>query len=575
MFVSELSLRHRQWQVRTPAALGEIPEGVHPVSAAIVAARGVSDLETYFTPSFRTQMPDPDIFCDMTAAVDRVAAAVRSGQRIGVIGDYDVDGATSTALLVRALNRAGHHNVTWRIPHRISDGYGPNVQLVESMIDEEHVELIIMADSGTAAIEPVARCRALGCDVVILDHHEAQGKLPDALLVNPKRPDGDRAFDYLCTAGLAFLFVAGLMRQLRRNGHFTAVDIKEPDIRELLGLVALGTVADVVPLVELNRAYVQLGLERLPMIPGISALMEVTGETKLTAHACGFVFGPCINAAGRLQSMDMGVRLLLTDDIAEAAAIAADLHKINDERRQLQLEAIEECKDILASKAIPAAIVLYREHWHPGIVGLVAAKVREAFDRPTIIIGSGGKGSARTVEGFDIGTVVINAVQAGLLVKGGGHANAAGLTIDPAQVDAFAEFVNTHMVGFTHPASLADLALECGDLSVETVLGFERMAPFGQGNTKPRVVVFGGFVSSIRIMKGLHIKAILTGANGQTEILAFNSVGTPVGEALVSAEGRFADVYGTAETSTWNGISNVIVKPEDIMVGPDVETQAA
>lgn len=570
-FCADISVKKRRWMQRPAASDVTPPPGVALEAALVAAGRGVTDLAAFFRPTFAKAMPDPLSLRDMDRAIGLFADAVESKRTIGIIGDYDVDGATSTAILVRFLGMLGHDRVAWRIPHRIREGYGPNDGLVEAMAAEDGVELLMIVDSGTAAVGPIARARELGLDVVVLDHHEAGAELPDAVLVNPKRPDEDRSFDYLCTAGLAFLFAVGVARELRTRG---AIGIM--DLRGLLGLVALGTVADVVPLVGLNRAYVYLGLDRLGELPGIAALAEVTREAHFTAHACGFVFGPCVNAAGRLDDMRLGAELLMTDDPARAAELAGQLNELNLERRNIQKAAVEEAKELASARSAgEGVLVLADPNWHPGIVGLVASKVKDAFDRPAVVVGEGGKGSCRSVDGFDMGAAIIEARESGILEKGGGHAMAAGLTVAPDRIEELREFLCRKAEGFEHPPAPLDLVLPCGGLTVAMAEGFERLAPFGQGNTKPRVAVVGGYVRKVMVMKGLHVKAWLSGADGETEVIAFNSVDTPIGEALKGAEGRYADVYGVVECSTWNGVVKAVLKPEDVMLGRDMDAAAA
>lgn len=559
-----ISVRGRDWSLGNPSPV-VAPIGVHPLAAAVVASRGVDDLETYFTPTFHNSMPDPNVLPNMEAAVARMAQAIIGGQRIAIVGDYDVDGATTTALLVRLLRDLGHAATSWRIPHRIDDGYGVNEIMIDKIAAEDgKVDLLLLVDNGTAAKDAVAHARAAGADVLILDHHEAQGGLPDAILVNPKHPDCDRSYEYLCSAGVAFLFAVSVVRSLRSSGFFS--DGKsEPDTRRYLGLVALATVADVVPLVGLNRAYVARGIGRMGEFAGLRALKVVTDQKSYTAHACGFVFGPCLNAAGRIMDMSVGVELLIEDDESVALPVAKRLHELNQDRRKIQEAAVESAKERLTAEPPGAGIVLYDTEWHPGIVGLVAAKVREAFDRPAIVIGNGGKGSARTVDGFDVGAAIIDAVSGGILLRGGGHAAAAGLTIAPDRVDDLRRHLEGRLVGFEPAATKVDVVLECGTVDPDLARGFEAMAPFGQGNSKPRVAVVGGRVTKVTVFRGLHIKAILEGPSGRTEILAFRSVDTPLGAAIKAAEGGRLDVLGTLEVSTWNGVDTVIVKPEDVI----------
>jgi len=568
IFCASRSVRNRDWKARElPYVLP--PEGVDPVAARIAAARGAADLDSYFFPNFRSSMPDPFLLDGMENATKRIWKAVQGNESIAILGDYDVDGASSTAMLVRLLNMAGHSGkIKWSIPDRMIDGYGPNERLIDEVKAESEATLLILLDSGTAAIKPVHHARGAGMDVVIIDHHEPQAERPDAILVNPKCQD-DRTLDGLCTAGLVFLLAVALRRHARSSEGRTDF----PDIRSLLGLAALATVADVVPLTGLNRAYVSLGVPRIVDIPGLKVLMEVTGETEPTVHGCGFVLAPCINAAGRIGTMHDGVRLLLTDSVDECKDIANSLHATNLERRDMQKRALEEALAAVDSEA--KAIILQNPSWHPGIVGLIASKLREVYDRPAIIIGEHGKGSARTVEGFDIGSVIIEAAAKGLLLKGGGHKAAAGLTMDPAKFDDFSHFVLEAISDFEHPSFTADLIITPGEMTVETALALKSMEPFGQGNPKPRIAVIGGTCIRTSILKQAHIKITVEGSSGIMEAIAFNAVETQIGKAMLSSEGRRIDLYGTIEVSYWAGTTTVSIKPEDVMIGPELSVAAA
>lgn len=535
-------------------------------AAGIAARRGVADLDAYFHPRFSKAMPPPDALTDMVAAANRAADAILSGERIGIVGDYDVDGATSTSIVVRFLESVGHSNVVWRIPRRIEDGYGINVDLVRTM-REGGVGLLVVLDSGTTAIEPIATAKALGMDVIVLDHHELGDGMPDAIFVNPKRSDRDRAFDFLCSAGLAFLFSVALTTVLTSRGHFASRPA--PDLKRLLGLVALGTIADVVPLVGLNRVLVSVGLPILAENLGIQALMLAASEQEVTTRSCGFVLGPCINAAGRIDDMRIGVDLLLARDPSQAEDLAKRLYQLNLDRRAMQQEAVESAIQRVAAGECgkDGVIVLRDDSWHPGIVGLVAARVREAYDRPAMAIGSEGKGSARSVDGFHIGEPVLSAVEGGLLAKGGGHAAAAGFTAaQGASPEAIKRHVDGYLDGFEAPSVAADLVVAPGGLHPDLVHSFTRIEPFGQGNPRPRIVVAGGMVRKVEILKGKHVKAWLSGPDGETSALAFNAVGTPLGRALIAAEGYALDAMGTADVNAWRGTETAFLKIEDAMV---------
>lgn len=565
MFVADRSVRGRRW--RAPQEIPFVaPKGVQGAPAGIAARRGVQDLEAFFRPRFSQAMPRPDALTDMVRAAQRTADAIAAGERIGIVGDYDVDGATSTAVVVRYLESVGHTNLVWRIPRRIEEGYGINSDLVRTM-HEGGVRLLVVLDSGTTAIEPIACARALGVDVVVIDHHELGDGIPDAIFVNPKRSDRDRPFDFLCSAGLAFLFVAALTAVLTERGHFARRS--PPDLRSLLGLVALGTIADVVPLVGLNRVLVSTGLPILRENLGIQALLLATSEQEVTTRSCGFVLGPCINAAGRIDDMRIGVDLLLARDAAVAEELAQRLYQLNLDRRAMQQAAVESALARVegGDSGRAGAIVLRDENWHPGIVGLVAARVREAFDRPALIIGADGKGSARSVDGFHVGAPVLSAVDRGLMLKGGGHAAAAGFT---ARADVESGTIKDHfdaaMEGFVAPPVTVDLVVSPGGLYPGLVHSFSAIEPFGQGNPRPRVVVAKGTVRKVEVLKGKHIKAWLSGPDGETSAMAFNAVGTPLGRSLIASEGYAVDAMGTADVNAWRGTETAYLKIEDVMV---------
>ena len=577
MFCATASAKGKSWEKRPEREACEV-KGVEPFVVEVAASRGVADLPAYFAPRFAGTLPGPDALRDMPEAVARFCAAVEAGEAIALIGDYDVDGATSTALVLRLLRSLGHAAVEWRIPGRLVDGYGPNERLARELCGPGKASLLVVLDSGTAAAEPLAIAKGLGADVVVIDHHEPGATLPDALLVNPKRRDEDGGLAHLCTVGLAFVFAVGVVGTLRKSGWFGRTGRAEPDLRLLLGLVALGTIADVVPLVGLNRAYVALGLRRIEENAGLRALMRATAQHKVNPNLCGFVLGPCLNAAGRIADMDDSVELLLTLDEARAAELADKLAALNKERRGIQNAAVEAAlKAVVATgqHLVPGAIVLRDEGWHPGVVGLVASKLREAFDRPAAIIGGGGKGSARSVEGFDVGSAVIAAAEAGILEKGGGHHAAAGFTCAPGRTEDFKAHLDKALAGHVHPPVPVDVVAAPGEARPEHVQALQAMEPFGMGNPKPRVAMTGGFVNRVEILKEVHIKVHLQGEDGSvTKAMAFSAVGTPLGKALVASEGRYADMLGTLDVDEYRGRSSVVLKIEDVMVGPEIGARA-
>lgn len=563
-FCGEKSIKGRSWAIKKLAEAPKI-EGVHDLAVKVAAARGF-DPERFFDPKIKSEMPDPYHLKSMKEAVESFCDAVQAGKKILIYGDYDVDGATSTALVLRWLTKMGHTNVNYYIPDRLAEGYGPNANAIRRTHEEEGIEYLLCLDSGTTAHDPLGVAASLGLEIVILDHHEPDDRDPPGILVNPKRRDEDLKFDYLCTAGLAFLFLVGVQREMRTRGFFNETR-PEINLMSWLGIVALGTVADLVPLVGLNRAYVASGLPLMEYIPGVHALNIANGDAGYTATTCGFVFGPCINAAGRIGDTRQGTYLLWSDNEEEVQTIAQALVETNKERQDIQKAAMQNAIEMGKERGDEGVIVLSDPSWHPGVVGLVASKVKDALDRPTVIIGAGGSASCRSVDGFDIGSSVIAARKAGILLKGGGHAMAAGLTVVPEKIDELREFLCEKAVGFEHPPTEIDLAFKAGELNPTLVEALESLEPFGMKNPKPRIAILNGLVKSVRIMKDLHVKLFISEGGKETEAMMWNAIGTPLGDALAICEGHYVDIYGTARIDSFGGKRRATVIVEDAIVG--------
>lgn len=569
-YAAEISLRGNRWSVPTEF------EGVEPDDALflpkqVALLRGTSPagLESFFRPLLKNNMPDPSTLRDMDAATVRIAEAVRTGQTIGLLGDYDVDGAASTATMLRWLRAAGHRDALYYIPDRIREGYGPNPGAVDAIADAG-AHLLVVLDSGTLAHGPIAHARARGMDVVVVDHHEPSRTLPlpDALVVNPKRPDDASGLRDLCTAGLAFMLAVSLNRLLREEGYFQEIGLPVPDPMDLIGLAALGTVADVVPLTGLNRALVVQGLPKLDRIPGIRALVEETGEGNFTPRTAGFVFGPCINAAGRIDDTRLGTLLLASDEPDETRDLARRLREINAQRQEMQKEMVETAvaRAVSAEFASDPVVVIENPEWHPGIVGLVAARVREATDKPAVVVGEFGKGSCRSVDGFDVGSAIIRAREGGLLIAGGGHRMAAGLTIEAGRIDELRRFLCAEAFDFQRPPTEVDLVAEAGTTSVDAIAPLEALEPYGAGNQQPSVAVIGGFARRVKVLKEKHVKLLLEGPEGTTEAILFNGIGTRLGDALAASEGLRVDLLGRLAVDEYNAQPRVQIKIDDAMI---------
>jgi single-stranded-DNA-specific exonuclease len=518
-----------------------------------LAARGVGldEAPAFLAPRLRDWLPDPSQLPDLDRAVARLADAVMAGEAVGVLGDYDVDGATASALLARYLRGRGCP-VTIDIPDRLSEGYGPSAASL-GRLEAAGCRLVVTVDSGTTARRPLAAARTRGQEVIVIDHHEGEPELPPALaVVNPRRTGGPLAD--LAAVGVTFLVLVGLNRELRRRGRFR--DGAEPDLRRLLDLVALGTVCDVVPLRGLNRALVAQGLRlwRTCGNPGLATLAREAGiDGPLSAFHLGFVLGPRINAGGRIGDSAQGARLLAGDDSAELAAIAARLERLNAERRELEQRVLAEAGQRLegALAADPPLLLVAGEGWHPGVVGIVAARLVERHHRPALVVGLDGevgRGSGRSIPGFDLGAAVIEARRRGLLLEGGGHAMAAGLTVAREALEPLAAFLADRQAAVLGPGPppLPPVQLD-GVLSVGGAAGgagrallaaIERLAPFGAGNPEPRFAVEGARVVQVRVVGEAHVSLVLAGAGGgRLRGIAFRSVGTPLGRALLAHDG--------------------------------------
>ncbi|EPX83992.1 single-stranded-DNA-specific exonuclease RecJ [Salipiger mucosus] len=558
--MSGLSVRGLEWSAPEEKE-GSFP-GIPSEVVSIALNRGIEDLGEFFKPTLKGSMPDPLVLKDMDKAIERGKQAVLKNERVCIFGDYDVDGATSTSILKRFLETMGCE-VSFYIPQRLTEGYGPNVPAIEKIAEDE-IDLIIFADCGTVAFEPLARAAALGMDVVTLDHHLSDDKHPEGILVNPNRNDETGDYGYLCTAGIAFLYVVGLQRALREDGFFE--DRTEYDMHHLLGLACFGTVADVVPLVGFNRAMVKIGLRHMARNPGLMALAECNEvePESFNERTCGFVFGPCINAGGRIDDTWLGTLLLTCDDLTECAERANALYEINKERKAKQQLMEAGAFEQAEAHSDDNVIVCYNEDWHPGVVGIVASRITEAYDRPSIVIGEGGKGSARSIEGFDVGRPIKKAAADGILIKGGGHEMAAGVTIDPEKLEAFRDAMNAAAGHVDRPPLVADIDVPCGGISRRLVESLNLLAPFGANNSEPRAMISGGMLISTKVLKEKHVKGRISGEAGDIDIIMFNAKGTPMGDAILAAKGSIVDVYGRVEINEYMGNVSIQVKPEDV-----------
>ncbi|PZU11627.1 single-stranded-DNA-specific exonuclease RecJ [Sphingomonas sp.] len=559
------SILGQPWRWRSLA--GEADCAATDLTDQLLMSRGVTRdaLAVHREPTIRGFMPDPSIFRDMDVAAERLAKAVVERQSVTIFGDYDVDGATSSALLIRLL-RALELNPGSYIPDRLLEGYGPSGDALAG-IAAGGADLIVTVDCGAQAFDALARAAETGVDVIVVDHHKCTAELPRALaLVNPNRLDEEEgaAHGHLAAVGVAFLLGAALLRTLRRRGWFESRP--EPSLMELLDLVALGTVADVAALRGLNRAFVSQGLKimRKGRNIGLAALARAAGLTKPpTATDLGFALGPRINAGGRVGKSDLGVRLLVTEDEGEADEIAAELDRLNGERRAIEQMVTEAAEQIAATQGNRAVAVVAGEGWHPGVIGIVAGRLKERLGRPTIVIaldGETGKGSGRSIAGVDLGAAVLAARDSGLLVAGGGHAMAAGLTIDAAAVDALATFLDDRLAADVARARddralLFDAVVSARGVAGTLVDALDAAGPYGAGWPAPRVATGPVRIIKADIVGNGHVRAIVAGDDGGSiKTIAFRQATSPLGLALLGAgPHRRLWLAGRARRDDWSG----------------------
>ena len=542
--------------------------GVSDAVARVLAARGVdaSAASDFLHPTLKVLMPDPSGFADMDQAAARIVAAIKAGETIAVFGDYDVDGATSSALLMRFFRSIGVA-ITVYIPDRRIEGYGPNAPALLKLRDQG-VKVVVTVDCGITAFEPLTAAREAGLDVIVVDHHKAEVALPAAAaVVNPNRLDDISGQGHLAAVGVAFLVAVAVNRALRNAGWYAEKGVSEPDLRQLLDLVALGTVCDVVPLKGLNRAFVVQGLQIMARggNAGLVALGRVARiDSKPSAYHLGYLLGPRVNAGGRVGQADLGTRLLSTEDPDEAAVLALRLDEFNAARKDIEAAVLREAIEYVETKVDPDDPVIFAigKDWHPGVIGIVAGRLRERYDRPACVVALDGgmaKGSGRSMAGIDLGRAVLGAREAGHLFNGGGHAMAAGFTVTEDKIQGFIAYVQDEVRRQLQgerllPSLSLDGALAVSAVTSELIEELACVAPFGSGNEEPRFAVVDAQIAKADIVGSGHVRCFLSGrSGGRLKAIAFNCADSDLGHLLLTAAGRRLHLAGTIRADTWQG----------------------
>lgn len=575
------SLNGRSWQspevdenlVSALTRSQELPDAV----ARILAGRGfsVETAKPFLNPTLRDLMPDPSKLAGMDDAVARIIEAIYANEQIAVFGDYDVDGATSSSLLMRFFGALGI-SVESYIPDRIKEGYGPSIEALLKL-KRGGASVVITVDCGITAFEPLAAAAECGLDVVVIDHHKADEQLPaSAAVVNPNRLDDNSGQGHLAAVGVTFLFVVAVNRALREGSWYHKAGLPEPDLRIWLDLVALGTVCDVVPLTGLNRAYVNQGLGVMARggNAGLAALANVGGlKEKPRAFHLGYILGPRVNAGGRVGEASLGTRLLASDDPDESAILAMRLNEYNADRKDIEAAVLVNAIEQAETHTSPDSPVVFvcGEDWHPGVIGIVASRLKERYDLPACVVARDGgmaKGSGRSVPGVDLGQAVLAARDAGLLFNGGGHAMAAGFTVEDERLERFHQFLVDHIAeqveaGGVKATYQVDSVVSVDAASLALIENLSLLEPFGAGNAEPKVAVAGAQVVQADIVGAGHIRCVLSGGGGRLKGIAFSSVDSELGHAMLNAQGRSMHLAGSLREDNWQGRRNVQLVIED------------
>ena len=552
---------------------------IDEITAKLLSIRNIEKkyIQSFLKPSIKHSIANPNDMKDMNKAIDRIIKAINEKEIIGIFGDYDVDGATSTALIGNYLDLIKHKFEIY-IPDRTSEGYGPSIKSFKKLI-EKKISLILTVDCGTMSFEAIDYANNHNVDVIVLDHHQSEIKLPKAYsVINPNRFDDNSNLNYLCAAGVCFMTLVSLNTNLRNSNWFIKNKINEPNLLEFLDLVSLGTICDVVPLIGLNRAIVKQGLKILNKKKnlGIKTLLDICRvEKSMSTYLLGYVIGPRINAGGRVGKCSHGANLLLNKDPKETFKIASELEQFNSERKKIENELLNIVLNSISQNINDPVLVLSGKNWHEGIIGIVAARIKEKFNKPTIIISFKdgiGKASARSITSFDIGSVILSAVQNNILIKGGGHKMAGGFSIYENKINEFKNFILKRFEkDINKHAKKNNLYLD--SLITTSAINFEFykkidiLSPFGSGNPEPKFTLENLSIIKSSVVGEKHIKTLLSGKDGTViKAISFNSIDTDLGQFLLNNKSKKINVAGKLSLNEWNGEKNVEFIIDDISV---------
>ena len=534
-------------------------------------------VESFLKPSIKDHIPDPENLKDMSKTIQRIIKAINNNEKIIIFGDYDVDGASSTALIGNYLKKLNQKFEIY-IPDRILEGYGPSIKSFQKLINK-NVDLIITVDCGTMSYKSIDFANKNKVDVIVLDHHQSEIKLPNAYsIINPNRFDDNSNLNYLCAAGVCFMTLVALNSNLRSNGWFKKNNITEPNLLDFLDLVSLGTICDVVPLVGLNRAIVRQGLKIINKKKnlGLKTLIDICKiENKTSTYHLGYVIGPRINAGGRVGKCSHGANLLLNNNPKESFKLASELDKYNSERKNIENELLNVVLNTIRKNIKDPILTLSGEDWHEGIIGIIASRIKDKFNKPTIIISikdKVGKASARSVAGFDIGSAILAGVENKILLKGGGHKMAGGFTIDQNNIEKFKEFIlkrfNKNNINNSNNEKIyLDAIISSSALNFDFYNKIDSLSPFGSGNPEPKFLL-----ENLRTVKSLivgekHIKAILEAPDGNViKAISFNSSESDLGQFLLNNKSNRFNIVGKLSLNEWKGEKNVEFIIDDISV---------